>query len=71
MLTDPAVPRRAVTRALRSRVRLDSVLLIPLAFLPTIGCLKNLAARRDDLLIRRQRYVINETSWSVLCVYRA
>ena len=66
MLADPAVPRRAVTGTLWSRVRLDSVLLIPLAFLPMIGHLKNFAARRDDLLIRRQRYVINETSSMVM-----
>ena len=59
MLTDPAVPRRAVVRTLGARIRLDSLLFVRLAFLPAFGNLEHLARCRNDLLIRRQFYVIN------------
>lgn len=60
MLTDPAVPRRAVARTLGARIRLDSLVFVRLAFLPAFGSLEHLAGCRDDLLIRRQVYVINQ-----------
>jgi hypothetical protein len=59
MLTDPAVPRRAVASTLGARIRLDSLFLVRLAFLPAFGSLEHLARCRNDLLIRRQFYVIN------------
>jgi hypothetical protein len=59
MLTDPAVPRCAVARTLGARIRLDSLLFVRLAFLPAFGGLEHLARCRNDLLIRRQFYVIN------------
>lgn len=57
VLTDPAVPRCAITGTLRSRACLDGVVLIHLAFLPAIGSLEQLAPRRESLLIRWQLYV--------------
>ena len=59
MLTDPAVPRRAVVRTLGARIRLDSLLFVRLAFLPVFGSLEHLARCCNYLLIRRQFYVIN------------
>ncbi len=59
MLTDPAVPMRAVARTLEARIRLDSLLFVRLAFLPAFGTLEHLARCPNDLLIRRQFYVIN------------
>jgi hypothetical protein len=53
MLTDPAVPARAVARTLGTRIRLDSLLFVRLAFLPAFGSLEHLARCRNDLLIRR------------------
>ena len=58
MLTDPAVPRCAVGRTLGARIRLYSLLFVRLSFLPAFGSLEHLARCRDDLLIRRQLYVI-------------
>ena len=43
MLTDPAVPRRAVVRPLGARIRLDSLLFVCLPFLPAFGSLEHLA----------------------------
>jgi hypothetical protein len=59
MLTDPAVPMRAVARTLEARIRLDRLLFVSLAFLPAFGSLEHLARCRNDLLIRRQFYVTN------------
>ena len=59
MFTDPAVPSRAVAGTLRSRVCLNSFLLVCLAFLPPVAGLKYYAPRCYDLLVRRQSYVIN------------
>jgi hypothetical protein len=42
MLTDPAMPRRAVARALGARIRLDGILFVHLAFLPAFGSLEQL-----------------------------
>jgi len=56
MLTDPAVPSRAVVGTLGSRVELDSILLVLFAFLPTIGSFEHFASRRNDLLIRGQLF---------------
>ena len=53
MLTDPAVPRRAVVGSLGVRIRLDSLFLVRFAFLPTFGSIEHLARGRNDLLIRR------------------
>lgn len=58
MLTDPAVPRRAVVGSLGVRIRLDSLFLVRFAFLPTFGSIEHLARGRNDLLIRRQFCVI-------------
>ena len=58
MLTDPAVPLRAVARTLGARIRLDGILFVHLAFLPAFGSLEQLARCRDDLHIRRQSYVM-------------
>jgi hypothetical protein len=59
MVTDPAVPRCAVARTLGARIRLDSLLFVRLAFLPAFGSPEHLARCHNDLLIRRQFYVIN------------
>ena len=70
MLTDPAVPMRAVAGTLGARICLDSLFLVRLAFLPTIGSLKHLAACRNDLLIRRQFCVINHSKQVINFVER-
>ena len=54
MLTDPAVPWRAVAGTLRSGIGLDSILLVRLALLPAFGSLDHFARRCEDLLIRGQ-----------------
>ena len=53
MLTDPAVPWRAVASTLRSGIGSYCVLLVRLA-LPAFGGLEHFACRHDDLLIRGQ-----------------
>lgn len=59
MLTDPAVPTRAVARTLGARICLDSLLLERFAFLPTFGGLEQLARCCNGLLIREQFCMID------------
>jgi hypothetical protein len=51
MLTDPAVPWRAIASTLRSGIGSYNVLLIRLS-LPTFGGLEHFTRRCDDLFIR-------------------
>lgn len=69
MLTDPAVPRRAIVRSLGAMVCLDSLLLVRFAFLPTFGSFEHLARCRNDLLIQRQFCVIGYSEQVVVLLW--
>jgi hypothetical protein len=60
MFTDSAVPGCAVAGTLVPRIclDLDCVLLVHLAFVPVFRSPEQFAARRDNLLVRGQLYVL-------------